>query len=84
MMVMMKSIRIESRVGISNDEKFSFLGGFHSGTFQLIHVFSLFLNRDSSQAADYWFWIPLLLPHFGAVLAAGTYAIMISAHHPEE
>ena len=46
--------------------------------------FLLVFNRDSSQAADYWFWIPLLLPHVGAVLAAGTYAIMISAHHPEE
>jgi len=40
--------------------------------------------EDSFSAADHWFWIPLLLPHIGAVLAAGSYAIMISAHHPEE
>merc|ERR1712032_339400 len=40
--------------------------------------------EESFSAADHWFWIPLLLPHIGAVLAAATYAIMISAHHPEE
>jgi len=48
-------------------------------------LFTLIAGWDESfSAADYWFWIPLLLPHVGAVLAAGTYAIMISAHHPEE
>jgi len=40
--------------------------------------------EDSFSAFDHWFWIPLLLPHIGAVLAAGIYAVMISAHHPEE
>ena len=39
---------------------------------------------DLLQAADYWFWIPLLMPHLGGLLGAVTYTAMVSAHHPQD
>merc|ERR1712126_128396 len=38
---------------------------------------------DSFSAADYWFWIPWLLPHVGGVLGGMVYTVMVAAHHPE-
>jgi glycerol uptake facilitator-like aquaporin len=34
-------------------------------------------------AFDYFFWIPWLMPHVGAVLGAGVYYLFIEMHHPE-
>jgi len=39
---------------------------------------------DSFSAADFWFWIPWLLPHVGGIIGAFTYTFMVAAHHPEE
>merc|ERR1712048_1262564 len=33
---------------------------------------------------EYFFWIPALVPFFGALLAAGLYILLIELHHPLE
>jgi len=40
--------------------------------------------EEAFSAFDSWFWIPLVLPHVGGVLAALTYTAMVAAHHPQE
>ena len=40
---------------------------------------------DAFAGADYFFWIPLVAPLVGGVVAAFTYLLTISAHHtPDE
>jgi len=36
------------------------------------------------KAADYFFWIPWLLPHLGGVIGALVYQFMVALHHREE
>jgi hypothetical protein len=36
------------------------------------------------QAGNYFFWVPWLLPHVGALLGSGIYKLMIELHHPPE
>ena len=33
--------------------------------------------------ANYFFWIPWLVPHVGALIGAFTYYFMVEYHHPE-
>ena len=40
--------------------------------------------EDTFAAGDYFFWIPLLLPHVGGLLGAGLYKLMVGLHHPED
>ena len=37
--------------------------------------------REPFTASGTWFWIPLVLPHIGAVLGALIYHFMIAIHH---
>ena len=34
-------------------------------------------------AFDYFFWIPWLVPHFGGIVGAVIYQLMVELHHPE-
>ena len=34
-------------------------------------------------AFDYFFWIPWLVPHFGGIVGAVIYELMVELHHPE-
>jgi len=36
------------------------------------------INRDG----NYWFWIPIVAPHIGALLGGITYMMMITANLP--
>ena len=33
---------------------------------------------------DYWFWVPFIAPHVGAVLGAWLYLICVGIHHEPE
>ena len=44
--------------------------------------FDLFVLRLGQ--VEYFFWIPALVPFFGALLAAGLYILLIELHHPLE
>ena len=34
-------------------------------------------------AFDYFFWIPWIVPHFGGIVGAVIYELMVEVHHPE-
>jgi glycerol uptake facilitator-like aquaporin len=33
--------------------------------------------------ADYFFWIPWLVPHIGGVVGGILYTVMVEGHHPD-
>ena len=39
---------------------------------------------ETFNSADYFFWIPWIMPHIGAVIGALTYYFMIEHHHPDD
>jgi len=41
-------------------------------------------GKDTFTAYDSFFWIPWVVPHFGAIFGAGLYYIMIEHHHKDE
>ncbi len=55
----------------------------------LPHVFSRLLTliagfgSEVFTTADYFFWIPWLMPHVGGLLGAVLYYFMVEHHHPE-
>jgi len=40
-------------------------------------------GEETFSTADYFFWIPWIMPHIGAVIGALTYYFMIEHHHPD-
>jgi hypothetical protein len=38
--------------------------------------------EDTFVTGDYFFWIPLILPHFGALIGALIYRYLIEVQHP--
>jgi len=41
-------------------------------------------GKETFSAVDSFFWIPWIVPHFGAVFGAGLYYIMVEHHHKDE
>ena len=41
-------------------------------------------GEETFSAADYFFWIPWIMPHIGGVIGALTYYFMIEHHHPDD
>ncbi len=41
-------------------------------------------NEDPFAAADYFFWIPWLMPHVGGVVGALVYQLMVAMHHDHD
>ena len=35
-------------------------------------------------AANYWFWVPIVAPHLGAVLGSFLYDFFIALHWPDD
>ena len=40
--------------------------------------------EDTFKAGDYFFWIPLVLPHVGALVGTVLYKLMVGLHHPNQ
>ena len=41
-------------------------------------------GKDVFTLADYWFWVPIVGPHIGAVLGVAVYIFFIEAHWPDD
>jgi len=41
-------------------------------------------GKETFTISDSFFWIPWIVPHFGAVFGAGLYYIMVEHHHKDE
>merc|ERR1712018_571420 len=41
-------------------------------------------GKETFSAGDYFFWIPWIIPHIGAVIGALTYYFMVEHHHPDD
>ena len=41
-------------------------------------------GQETFSTGDYFFWIPWIVPHIGAVIGALTYYFMIEHHHPDD
>ncbi len=39
------------------------------------------LDANSYGDFEYFFWVPWILPHVGALFGAATYVVFISLHH---
>ena len=51
---------------------------------RLLTLIAGFGNQTFNEYFDYFFWIPLIMPHIGALIGAVTYYFMIEHHHPEK
>ena len=40
-------------------------------------------GKQTFSNGDYFFWIPWIVPHFGALIGAFTYFFLIEYHHPK-
>lgn len=50
---------------------------------RLLTLIAGFGNETFNDYFDYFFWIPLIMPHIGALIGAVTYYFMIEHHHPD-
>ena len=41
-------------------------------------------GEETFSSGDYFFWIPWIIPHIGAVIGALTYYFMVEHHHPDD
>jgi len=51
---------------------------------RLLTLIAGFGNQTFNEYFDYFFWIPLIMPHIGALIGAVTYYFMIEHHHPDK
>lgn len=45
---------------------------------------ALVYGGETFSKGDYYFWVPILGPHVGAILGAFVYILMVEMHHPSE
>ncbi len=49
----------------------------------ILRILIFFKFFSNFSASNYWFYIPILAPHLGAILGSIIYEVLVSFHWPE-